>query len=443
MNNAKTPKRIAKELLKALRGGVVPRIGLEHIMVGRLEEIKALVYDIETIRDGGATIRFIVGNYGAGKSFLLQAIRNHAMDKGFVVLDADLSVERRLIGSTKREGIATYKELINNLSTKTYPNGGGTLDLLLKKWINALKIDVMKERQISADDLSLNAYIEPMIYQVLSEVQTIVNGYDFARVISLYWKATINDDDALKDKTLKWLKGEYTTKTEAKHDLGVNAIITDEDWYEYIKLLALFVVKAGYKGILMLIDELVYISELPHSATRRYNYEKILALYNDTMQGKAQYLGIVMGVTPQCLEDERKGMYSYNALRARLENSRFSDSNVHDLLAPVITLKPLEPGELFVLIEKLTQIHGLVYEHTLNLSKEELTYFIQNEYSRIGASQNLTPREVIKDFIEIMNIIYQNPKKTLKDILSGGDFVHASSENEEERVRDEFKGFEI
>ena len=228
------PPRVANTLLNALKGGVVPRTGLGYITVGRKDEIDALLHDVETITIGGASFRFIVGKYGSGKSFLLQTIRNYAMERGFVVVDADLSPERRLVGN-KGEGLATYKELMKNLSTHTSPDGGA-LTLLLQKWIATLKTEVMTENSLSGDSERLNDLVELKIHQTVNELETIVHGFDFARIISMYWKATVNEDDELKSKTLKWLRGEYSTKTEARQELGIGVIITDDDWYEYIKL---------------------------------------------------------------------------------------------------------------------------------------------------------------------------------------------------------------
>ena len=131
------PKRMAATIINALKGGVVPRVGLEYITVGRAEEIDAILRDIELIEAGGATFRFIVGKYGSGKSFLLQTIRNYATGRGFAVMDADLSPERRFAG-TKGQGLATYKELVRNLSVKAKPDGGA-LPLILEKWISGIK----------------------------------------------------------------------------------------------------------------------------------------------------------------------------------------------------------------------------------------------------------------------------------------------------------------
>lgn len=436
------PPRVASTLLNALKGGVVPRTGLGYVTVGRKDEIDALLHDVDTIAVGGASFRFVVGRYGAGKSFLLQTIRNYAMERGFVVIDADLSPERRFIGS-KGEGIATYRELIKNLSTQTSPDGGA-LSLILSKWISALKTEVMTENRITADEERLNQLVELKIYQTIDELETAaVHGFDFARIISLYWKAVVNDDDESKSKSLKWLRGEYSTKTEAKQELGIGSIINDSDWYEYIKLLSLFVVKAGYKGMLMIVDELVNLFKIPHSLTRQYNYEKILTMYNDIMQGKAQYLGIIMGGTPQSVEDTRRGVFSYEALKSRLENSRFSDGVTRDLLSPIIKLKPLTPEEMYFLSQKLETIHGQVYKYEPKLCDEDLQFFIKKEYSRVGADQNITPREIIRDFIEILNIILQNPDKTIRGILDGEDFGYAESNENDEKIHEDFAWFAI
>ena len=301
----------------------------------------------------------------------------------------------------------------------------------------------MTENSLTADSEKLNGLVEIKIHQTVNELETIVHGFDFARIISLYWKAVVTEDEELKSRTLKWLRGEYGTKTEAKAELGVGVIINDDDWYEYIKLFSMFVVKAGYKGMIMMIDELVNLFKIPNSISRQNNYEKILTIYNDIMQGKAKYLGVIMGGTPQCVEDTRRGIFSYEALRSRLESSRFSDGSTRDLLSPIIRLKPLTTEEMYFLICKLEKIHAQVYKYEAGLSSETLQYFIKTEFSRVGAGQNITPREIIRDFIEILNILLQNPDKTLEGILGGDDFNYAKLSEDTEEIISEFKGFEI
>ena len=402
----KIPKRIAATLINSLKGGVVPRIGLPYITVGRENEINALLHDVDIIADGGASFRFIMGKYGSGKSFLLQTIRNYVMDRNFVVCDADLSPERRLQG-TKGQGLATYKELIRNISTKTRPEGGA-LTLILDRWINAVQTETAAESDLTPDSLEFEKAVEKKIYAVVNSLNEMVHGFDFSRLLTLYYRAFAESDDETKGKVVKWFRGEYATKTEAKCELGVNIIITDEDWYEYIKLFSAFLKMAGYSGMLILIDELVNIYKIPNSITRQYNYEKILTMYNDTLQGKAKYIGIIMCGTPQCIEDTRRGVYSYEALRSRLAEGRFG-GEVSDMLAPVIKLSPLTYEEMLVLIEKLEDIHSGLFGYENRLQQEDLIDFIKIEYSRVGADTNITPREVIRDFIELLDITYQNP----------------------------------
>lgn len=436
----KIPKRIASAIINSLKGGVVPRIGLPYITVGRETEINAFLHDIGIIEEGGASFRFIVGKYGSGKSFLLQTVRNYAMDKGLAVADADLSPERRLQG-TKGQGLATYKELIRNLSVKTRPEGGA-LTLILDRWISGVQRDAMNENGLNFDDPNLKSATEKKISEVISSLSEMVHGFDFARLLTLYYRAYNDCDDELKAKVVKWFRGEYTTKTEAKAELGVNIIITDDDWYEYIKLFAVFLKKAGYGGLLILIDELVNIYKIPNSITRQYNYEKILTMYNDTLQGKAQYLGIIMSGTPQCVEDTRRGVYSYEALKSRLTEGRFGKGEVKDMLAPVIKLSPLTYEEMLVLTEKLADIHAQLFDYTGRLTEEDYITFIKTEFSRIGADKAITPREVIRDFIELLNIIYQNPDIDVKELLSSGDFGFAAPIGNEE-ISEEFAEFEI
>ena len=438
----KIPKRIAATLINSLKGGVVPRIGLPYITVGRENEINALLHDVDIIADGGASFRFIMGKYGSGKSFLLQTIRNYVMDRNFVVCDADLSPERRLQG-TKGQGLATYKELIRNISTKTRPEGGA-LTLILDRWINAVQTETAAESDLTPDSLEFEKAVEKKIYAVVNSLNEMVHGFDFSRLLTLYYRAFAEGDDETKGKVVKWFRGEYATKTEAKSELGVNIIITDEDWYEYIKLFSAFLKMAGYSGMLILIDELVNIYKIPNSITRQYNYEKILTMYNDTLQGKAKYIGIIMCGTPQCIEDTRRGVYSYEALRSRLAEGRFG-GEVSDMLAPVIKLSPLTYEEMLVLIEKLEDIHSGLFGYENRLQQEDLIDFIKIEYSRVGADTNITPREVIRDFIELLDITYQNPQLDVRNLLNSEKFEFAKPALEEQaqQTAEDFAEFEI
>ncbi len=436
----KIPKRIARTLISSLKGGVVPRIGLPYITVGRKNEIDALLHDVEVIADGGASFRFIVGRYGSGKSFLLQTIRNYVMEKDFVVVDADLSPERRLQG-TKGQGLATYRELVRNMATRTRPEGGA-LPLILDRWINQIQQQVVAESGLSLTDGRLDGRVEQKIGQVIDALNEMVHGFDFARLLTLYYRSYRQGDEATKAKVIQWFRGEFHTKTEARQELGVNIIISDEDWYEYLKIFALFLKQAGYAGLLVCIDELVNIYKIPHAITRQYNYEKILTMYNDTLQGKAHYLGIIMGGTPQCMEDPRRGVYSYEALRSRLAEGHFAGEH-KDLLAPVIRLQPLTSDEMLVLVEKLAEIHGALYGYAPKVTQEDLVTFIRIEFQRIGADSHITPREVIRDFIEVLDILYQHPELKVTELLQSDSFQYAKNAVEGEETAPEFAEFTI
>ena len=402
MKQNNPPKRITSTILNALKGGVVPRVGLEYVAVGRDKEIDALLHDIGIIADGGASFRFIVGKYGSGKSFLLQTIRNYATDRNFVVVDADLSPERRFVG-TKGQGLATYRELIKNMSTKTKPDGGA-LPLILERWISSIKTAVANEEGPAADELLFDRLVEQRIRRVIGELEGMVNGFEFSKAILLYYKAYRQLDDPLKSKVIQWFRGEYPTKTEAKRDLDLNFIVNDDNWYDFLKLFASFLVGAGYHGMLVIIDELVNLYKIPQSITRQSNYEKILTMYNDVLQGKASHIGFLLGGTPQCIEDKYRGVFSYEALRSRLSEGRFATESVKDLLSPIIRLSMLTHDEMYVLIEKLMQMHGQLFEYEPEFSQEELLRFLDVEYNRVGAQSHITPREIIRDFIELLNI---------------------------------------
>lgn len=420
----RVPKRVAAVILNSLKGGVVPRIGLPYITVGREVEIRALLTDLSLIADGGASFRFLVGRYGAGKSFLLQTIRTHAMGEGFVVADADLSPERRLQGG-QGQGLATYRELIRNISTKTRPEGGA-LNLILDRWVASCA---------DADESAVNAQLAPL--------EEMVHGFDFVRMLRRYRAAVSEGDEDAMSRVTKWIRGEYRTKSEARAELGSSTIISDDDWYDYVKLIARFLVCSGYKGMLVLIDELVNLYKIPNAITRQYNYEKILTMYNDTLQGKAQYLGVIMGGTPTSIEDRRRGVFSYEALRSRLAQGRFARDDLKDMLAPIIRLQPLTYEELLVLIEKLMQIHAGYFGWTPTLTENDLVDFLKIEFGRVGADTHLTPREVIRDFIELLDILCQNPDANVAELLQsvGGDALTPAAATDDTGTADDDRNF--
>lgn len=436
----RVPKRIAQIVLNSLKGGVVPRIGLPYITVGRKAEIEALLHDVDVIQEGGASFRFIVGRYGSGKSFLLQTIRNYVMDKNFVVVDGDLSPERRLQGS-KGQGLATYRELIQNLSTKTRPEGGA-LTLILDRWINSVQTQVVS-KGIASDDPKFEAAVDQKIYGVISSLTELVHGFDFAKLLNMYYHAYMSGDDETKAKVVKWFRGEYSHKTEAKKDLGVDIIISDSNWYEYLKLFATFFRQAGYAGLMIMIDELVNIYKIPNAISRQYNYEKILTMYNDTLQGKAKYLGIIMCGTPQAVEDRRRGVYSYEALRSRLASGKFAQEGARDMYAPVIRLEPLTAEEMLVLTEKLADMHANLYGYERTITDNDLAQFIKIEYARVGADTNITPREIIRDFIELLDIVWQNPDKKITDLLNSDQFSYTKSEAVSDNAEKDYTEFKI
>lgn len=435
----KVPSRVANILINALKGGVVPRVGLEYITVGRAQEIGAILHDIDMIEQGSASFRFIVGKYGSGKSFLLQTIRNYATAKGFVVVDADLSPERRFTG-TKGQGLGTYKELIQNLSTKSKPDGGA-LPLILEKWISGIQASVKLNYDVTGEEF--DRLVEKQIYAVAGSLEGMVNGFEFAKAVVAYWKAYREDDSEMKSNVLRWFRGEYPTKKEAKADLDINFIVSDETWYDFLKVMAAFMVGAGYKGLLVIIDELVNIFKIPNSITRANNYEKMLTMYNDVLQGKAKHIGFLMAGTPQCIEDKYKGVFSYEALRSRLAEGHFASDRFKDLSAPIIRLQMLSQEEMYVLIEKLRDIHAQLYNYTPKLGHEELIYFLTVEYNRVGAESHITPREIIRDFIELINILHQNPQLSVEEVLGSNSFEMAKGGLSDEEIHSDFIEFDI
>lgn len=391
-------RREAAALINSLIAGVVPRVGLRHIAVGRQPEVNAFLQDLVTVENGGAAFRFVCGQYGSGKSFLLQLIRNNAMDRSFIVMDADLSPERRLTG-TKGQGVATYRELMQHLSSRSRPEGGA-LESILQKWISVTQSTVAKEKNLKPGDPALIDAVSERISDVLSELSEMAYGFAFTNVIDAYWRGMKTGDDSLKQSALRWLRGEFANKSEARRELSVDCIIDDQSWYDFLKLFALFVNKAGYKGLLAFIDEGVNLYKITHKQARDSNYEKILTIFNDTMQGKARFLGVFMSGTPQFIYDERRGLFSYEALRSRLADNRFSVQGFVDYTSPVIKLKQLSNEEIYLLLERLCELHGVYYSYECKLGVSELTTFLNTVWTYVNILDTKT-RIYYADFLAI------------------------------------------
>ena len=419
MAKLKIAKRVSSALINSLSAGVVPRVGLEHIAVGREKEIAALLQDLENIAEGGAAFRFIVGRYGSGKSFMLQLIRNHSMERGFVVADADLSPLRRLVGA-EGQGLATYRELMQNISTKSRPDSGA-LAPILEGWINGIQNQVAQDTGMRPNDNGFDDQVESRILAALKNKKGLIHGFAFATVVTTYWRGYRLDDDDKKGAALRWLRGEFATKTEAKSALGVGDIIDDDSWYDYIKLFAKFVSDIGYKGLLVLLDEAVHLYKIDHAISRQNNYDKLLAMFNDTMQGRAEHLGICLGGTPKFLSDSRRGLFNDQAWVRRTAKSR-STKGRQDTSEPVIQLESLTQSEIMMLLQRLADVHATHFDDRKAVTTREFKEFVQEIVNRLGAEALLTPGEIVRDFISILNILQQNPETSFSELIHGFSF---------------------
>lgn len=409
------PKRILSSLISSVSAGVVPRLGAPYIAIGREAEISALLSDLEIVGEGGSAMRFVIGKYGSGKSFLIQLMRGYALERGFICADCDLSPERRLCGG-KGSGIATYRELIKNMSSKTSPEGGA-LGPVISRWLSSVQGEVAQSGVLPGSP-DFGKEVSKRVFALSKKMENSVGGFDFASVINSYYRAETEGSDELKSACLRWLRGEYTTKTEAREYLSVGSLISDDNWYDYIKLWAEFVKSIGYRGFVVFIDECVNLYKITNRVSRENNYEKILSMFNDTLQGRAPGLCMIMGGTPQFLEDTRRGLFSYEALRSRLADGRFTGSGeFRDMLGPVIRLRRLSDNELFALISRLTKLHGMYYNWEPRVTEEQQAQFLREAVSRTGADTMMTPREMIRDYMSVLNILLQNPSAGFTDVV--------------------------
>ena len=395
--NARIRPRDRDAILQSLAAGVVPRRGLQHVQVGRAQEVSALLGDLERVMDGGSAIRFVIGEYGSGKSFFLHLIRSAALEKQMVTMHGDLTPDRRIF-ATGGQGRSLYTELARNLSTRTNPDGGG-LPSVVERFIGEAQ-----KRARSSD-----AETEDVIREHLVSLSELVGGYDFADVVAAYWRGHDQGDADLKASAVRWLRGEYSTKTDARRDLGVRTIIDDGNVYDMLKLLARFVRLAGYGGLIVAFDEMVNLYKLANTRARNSNYEQILRILNDCLQGSVGNLGFLMAGTPEFLTDTRRGLYSYEALQSRLSENRFASDEVRDFSGPVLRLANLSAEELYVVLTKLRHVHAGGDEQRYALPDEALPAFMDHCSNRIGEAYFQTPRTTIRAFVQLLMILEQNP----------------------------------
>ena len=409
--NITVPRRILTALLSSLSAGVVPRAGAPYIAIGRGDEIGAFLSDLENIGEGGSAMRFLIGRYGSGKSFLMQLIRGYALERDFLTADADLTPERRLYGSGG-SGLATYRELMKNLASKASPDGGA-LPKIIARWIGNLQAKV-------GENDPTGAKLRDAVMQDLRDVEFLVGGFDFARVISAYYRAYLEGNDEQMSACLCWLRGEFASKTEARRALGfaISTIIDDENWYDFIKLFGVLARRIGYRGLVVFIDECVNLYKIVHRVSRENNYEKILSMFNDALQGKAEGLLMVLGGTPQFLEDPRRGLFGYEALRSRLCDSRFADAEFKNLIGPVIRLRRLSDDELFALIVRVTALYAQCYRWEPRITAEQQMRFLSISLSRAGSNSMITPREILRDYLTVLNILMQNEQTDFERIVA-------------------------
>lgn len=410
-NVSVTPLRIRPRdrdaILQALRAGVVPRRGLQHFQVGRADELRALVSDLATIADGGSAVRFVIGEYGSGKTFFLSLTRAIALEKGLVVASADLGPDRRL-HSGQGQARDLYRDLLANLATSTKPEGGAVPSVVERFVTTALQ-----EAQKRAID------VDQVLRERLDALSELPAGYDFAEVVRAYWRAHDTGDSALKSAAVRWLRGEFETRTDARQALGVRSIVEDDSIYDYLKLLARFVRLAGYGGLLVTFDEMVNLYKLAHGRARAQNYEQILRIVNDALQGASVGLGLLFGGTPEFLKDPRRGLYSYEALRTRLEPNTLASNGLRDLSGPVIEVPSLTPEECYVLLGRLRHVHAAGDPASYLVDDEAIASFLTYCHERLGEAAYQTPRSTIRAFLDLLAVLDQNPGTDWRQLLQG------------------------
>jgi len=412
-------------IIQSLRAGVVPRVGQQHIQVGRHDEVKALVADIARIGDGGSSIRFIIGEYGSGKTFFLNLIRSIALERNLVAVNADLSPDRRL-HATGGQARSLYAELMRNLATRSKPDGGAMASVVEKFVSSAL-----------AEARGGGIAVEEVFHTRLASLQELVGGYDFAQVIEAYWRGHDSGNEDLKESALRWLRGEYSTKTDARTHLGVRTIVSDSNVYDQLKLFARFVRLAGYGGILIVLDELVNLYKLANSQARNSNYEQILRILNDVLQGSAEGMGVLLGGTPEFLLDTRRGLYSYSALQSRLAQNQFATNGLVDYSGPVMSLSQLTKEDLYVLLANIRNVYSSGDPGRHLVPDDALEAFMHHCSTRIGDAYFRTPRNTVTAFVSLLSVLEQNEQANWRDLLGAVNIAAERNPDLEGEIEDD------
>ncbi|MFT5917452.1 MAG: hypothetical protein ACI81T_003969 [Bacteroidia bacterium] len=408
----------ATAIINSLSGGVVPRIGVQHITVGRQLEIEAFTQALNDVKNGHSMMKFWIGDFGSGKSFMLHLINTVATKQKFVVANADFTPDNRLY-SNDGKAVALYSAIMDNIAIQTKPEGGA-LPTLLDKWIEQVVSRTAQFNNIPITEIRDEKYfnlIQGNIMETVNEV-TDTGGFDFGVVVIKYYEGYIKNDEFLRRSALKWLKGEYRTKTEARQDLGVREIVNDLNYYDMLKNFCRLFVSMGYSGFMINLDEAINLYKISTSNTRAKNYEKILSMFNDCFQGKVSNLFINFAGTKEFLENERRGLFSYDALKTRLETNKFETSKHRDLAQPVIKLVPLNHNEIFVLLKKLKEIFETNFDVSIDIDEDDIHLFMEEIFNKPGADEFLTPREVIRDFLNVLSILRQNPQANKRSLIS-------------------------
>lgn len=411
MTSATIRPRERAAILQALRAGVVPRMGQQHVQVGRVNEVRALINDIDRIADGGSAIRFVIGEYGSGKTFFLHLIRSIAMERKLVTVHADLSPDRRL-HATGGQARSLYNELMRNISTRAKPDGGA-MSSIVERFIS-LALTEAKDAGSPPDRVIRNR---------LDGLSEMVGGYDFAEVIAAYWRGHDSGDERLRNEAVRWLRGEFSTRTDARAALGVRTIVDDANLYDQIKLMSRLVCMAGYSGLLVCLDEMVNLYKLANTQARNANYEQILRILNDSLQGSAVQLGFVFGGTPDFLLDTRRGLYSYAALQSRLAENTYVANGLVDYSGPVLRLANLSKEDFYLLLTRLRHVAAGGNPDAYLIPDNGLTAFMTHCSARIGDAYFRTPRTTIKEFVNLLAVLEQNPGTEWASLIGSVDIA--------------------
>lgn len=388
---------ILREIIDSLRNGTVPAEGTENIAVGIDEELTEIQDQIERTREDKSAFKFIIGDYGSGKTFFSTSVREMAYDKKFVVSSVVISQETPL---HKFEEL--YRKIMEGMRTsenKKIP----AFNFILEEWLLNIEDKVIEIEGLDPYEDSKKFQIE--MNKRINEELMIVGSIaaSFANAIRAFYKAKYEGDTVLAQGAVAWLKGD-NVRAELKSKLGVIGTITRENSFEFFRALLQMIKTAGYEGLMIILDEVETVQKLVRKDMRSAAYENLRFFIDESDRNSFPSCFFLYTGTTDLMESE-KGFKSLEPLYQRIKVEREKGDKFKNLRQPVMFLDGLNRDRLYEVACRVRNIHGQVYSWMPNdkLTDDFIKRLINDMTLGFGGEINIGPRGFLRTLIDILD----------------------------------------